>query len=221
MSHLVAEIRHLVAKEFYLEWKNKNTLMGILLYVVSTIFVCYLTFKQVIDVSTWNALFWIIMLFASINAVSKGFLQESEGRQLYYYTLASAEAIILSKIIYNILLMSVLALMSFMFYSLFLGNIVEDIPWFLLGVVMGSAGLASAFTMVSAIAYKANNNGVLVAILGFPLILPLMLVIIKFSNEALVGVERLSSIGNLLIISLLNIIIVVLSYLLFPYLWRD
>ena len=195
--------------------------MGILLYVISTIFVCYITFKQAVDISTWNALFWIIMLFAAINAVSKGFLQESEGRQLYLYTLASAEAIILSKIIYNTILMIVLALISFMFYSLFLGNIVEDVPWFLLGVVAGSAGLASAFTMVSAIAYKANNNGVLVAILGFPLILPLMLVIIKFSNEALVGVDRMDSIGNLLIINLLNVIITALSYLLFPYLWRD
>ena len=221
MTGLGTQIQHLIIKEFSLEWKNKNTLMGILLYVVSTIFVCYLTFKQVIDVSTWNALFWIIMLFASINAVSKGFLQESEGRQLYYYTLASAEAIIVSKIIYNTVLMVVLALISFVFYSLFLGSIVEDTPWYLLGVIAGSAGLASAFTMVSAIAYKANNNGVLVAILGFPLILPLMIVIIKFSNEAMVGVERMDSIGNLLIICLLNLIIIILSYLLFPYLWRD
>ncbi|MBL4735791.1 MAG: heme exporter protein CcmB [Flavobacteriales bacterium] len=211
----------MIVKEFYLEWKNKNTLMGILLYVVSTIFVCYLTFQQVIDVSTWNALFWIIILFASINAVSKGFLHESEGRQLYYYTLASAEAIILSKILYNILLMAVLSLISFMFYNLFLSSMVEDVPWFMLGVVAGSAGMATAFTMVSAIAYKANNNGVLVAILGFPIILPLMMVIIKFSNEALVGADRMDSLGNLLIICLLNVITTVLSYLLFPYLWRD
>lgn len=195
--------------------------MGILLYVVSTIFVCYLTFKQIIDVSTWNALFWIIMLFASVNAVSKGFLQESEGRQLYLYTLVSAESIIISKIVYNTILMVVLALISFVFYSLFLGSIVADIPWFLMGVIAGSAGLAAAFTMVSAIAYKANNNGVLVAILGFPLILPLMMVIMRFSNEALVGVDRIDSIGNLLIICLLNLIIAILSYLLFPYLWRD
>ena len=221
MPSLTNEIKHLVIKEFHLEWKNKNTFMGILLYVVSTIFVCYITFQQAVDISTWNALFWIIMLFASINAVSKGFLQESEGRQLYYYSLASAEAIILSKILYNMVLMIVLALISFMFYSLFLHNIVEDVPWFLLGVVSGSAGLASAFTMVSAIAYKANNNGVLVANLGFPLILPLMLVIMKFSNEAMVGVDRMDSISNILIISLLNLIIVALSYLLFPYLWRD
>jgi heme exporter protein B len=221
VAGLAEEIKHLVIKEFHIEWKNKNTLMGILLYILSTIFVCYLTFKQVVDAPTWNALFWIIMLFASVNAVSKGFLQESAGRTLYYYSLASPEAIILSKLVYNVLLMIVLALISFAFYSLFLPNMVEDMPWYLLGVVAGSAGLAVAFTMVSAIAYRANNNGVLVAILGFPIILPLMLVIIKFSNEALLGVDRMESIGNLLIISLLNVIIIVLSYLLFPYLWRD
>lgn len=221
LNQLSKEIIFLVRKEFQLEIRNKNTFIGILLYLISTIFVCYLTFKQIIEPQTWNALFWIIILFATVSAVSKSFLQESQGRNLYYYTLASGTAIILSKILYNSLLMGVLSLISFVFYSLFLGNLVTDTIWYLLGVLAGSTCIASTFTLVSAIAHKADNKGVLVAILGFPIILPMMLIIIKFSNAVIIGVPRSASIDSLSIIGLLLVIVFALSYILFPYLWRD
>src|SRR5690606_19352162 len=99
---LLNQVKFLVKKELLLEWRSKYALNGVLLYVVSTIFVCFLSRVSANPV-TWNALFWIIMLFASINAVSKSFLQESKGRQLYIYTIASPHALIISKTIYNIL----------------------------------------------------------------------------------------------------------------------
>ena len=117
--------------------------------------------------------------------------------------------------------MGVLAMASFLFYSIFLGNIAEDLVWYLLGVLTGSAGLAAVFTLISAIANKANNNGVLVAVLGFPIILPMMIVIIKFSNAAIVGASRSTSLDSLLIMGLLLVIVLSLSYILFPYLWKD
>ena len=100
---LFTQIKFLIRKEIMLEWRSKYALNGILLYVVSTVFVCYLAFRQVSSAQTWNALFWIIMLFASVNAITKSFIQENRARQLYYYTIASPKAIIISKIIYNYL----------------------------------------------------------------------------------------------------------------------
>ncbi len=84
----------------------------------SLLFLC--AFLSVVSIApiTWNALFWIIMLFASINAVSKSFLQESKGRQLYIYTIASPLALIISKTIYNVLLMMVLTIVALCFYML-------------------------------------------------------------------------------------------------------
>ena len=108
---LFSQVKFLVRKEIVLEWRSKYAFNGILLYVVSTIFVCYLSFKKV-DPITWNALFWIIMLFASVNAIAKSFLQENKGRQLYYYSITSAKAVIISKIIYNVLLMLLLSAMT-------------------------------------------------------------------------------------------------------------
>ena len=103
------QVKSLLTKELILEWRSRYALNGILLYVVSTIFVCYLSFKGGIQGPTWNVLFWIILLFASINAMVKSFVQEPVGRHVYLYTLASPQAIILSKIIYNCLLMLLLS----------------------------------------------------------------------------------------------------------------
>ena len=218
---LVKEIQFLIKKEFLLEWKQKHAFTGIVLYIVSTIFVCFLSFKRIIDPDTWNTLFWIILLFGSVNAVAKSFIHESRDRQLYYYTIASAEGIILSKIIYNVLLLGILSLASFFIYALLLGNVVADLPLFLVVILLGSTGLGTVFTMVSAIASKANNSAVLMAILGFPLILPMLLIIIRLSKNAIHGFswDQSYQYGGALL--LLNLIVVVLSYILFPYLWRD
>jgi len=218
---MIQELFYLVAKEFRLEWRQKSVVTGILIYVVSTVFICYLTFRQVIDIPTWNALFWIIMLFAAVNAVARSFMQESRGVQLYYYTLLNPGSVIISKIIYNTSLLLVVALVNFMFYSLFLGNMVQDIWMFLFGLILGSAGLASTLTLVSAVASRANGSPSLMAILSFPILIPLLMSIMRFSKNAIDGIGWAVN-GNYAfsLVALFGIVII-LSYLLFPYLWRD
>jgi heme exporter protein B len=191
---------------------------GILLYVVSTVFVSYLSFKQIINPATWNALFWIILLFASINGVAKSFINETRGRLLYLYTLVSPQAVILSKIAYNLVLLSVISALCLFVYTLFVGNIIQDLPLFLVTLLLGSFGFSSLLTMVSAIASKTSNN--FTAILSFPIMMPLLMVLIKLSKNAIDGLDLWDT-NSLLILVFLNVIIIALSYLLFRYLWRD
>ena len=218
---LFNQIKFLIRKEIMLEWRSKYALNGILLYVVSTVFVCYLAFRQVSSAQTWNALFWIIMLFASVNAITKSFIQESRARQLYYYTIASPKAIIISKIIYNIFLMILLSLIALGFYSLVFNNPMGDPMFYLLSVLLGSISFASIFTMISGIASKASNGGGLMAILSFPLVIPLLVVLIKFSKNAMDGLDRSVSYDEIGVILAINVIVITTSLLLFPYLWRD
>jgi heme exporter protein B len=217
---LFKQIKFLVAKEIKLEMRNKYALGGILLYVVSTVFVSYLSFKKIVSPATWNALFWIILLFASINAIAKSFISETRGRLLYLYTLVSPQAVILSKIIYNSLLLTVLSSLCLAVYSLFIGNIIQDTTLFLITLILGSFGFSSLLTMVSAIASKSSNNFTLMAILSFPIMIPLLMVLIKLSKNAVDGLE-LWDLNYLSVLMFLNVIIIALSYLLFRYLWRD
>ena len=218
--NLLSQVKFLIQKEIVIEWRSKYAFNGILLYVISTVFVCFLAFRT-IEPITWNALFWIIMLFASVNAITKSFIQENKGRQLYYYTIATPQAIIIAKIIYNILLMLLLSLIALGFYSLVFKNPVGDPLFYLLSVLLGSISFATVFTMISGIASKAQNSGALMAILSFPVIIPLLIVLIKLSKNAMDGLDRSVSMNEIGVLGAINVIVVAVSLILFPYLWRE
>src|ERR1700754_4633660 len=158
---LVDQTWELFKKEIVLEWRSKYAFNGVLLYVVSTVFVCYISFNLSPGFTgtkgypiVWNVLFWIIMLFASVNAIAKSFMQESKARLLYYYSIASPQAIILSKTIYNILLMSLLSVLALLVYLVFFPNTIGDPLYYFIAVLLGSISFSTVFTMISAIASK-------------------------------------------------------------------
>jgi heme exporter protein B len=215
------QVRTLFLKEFQLELRNRYALNGILLYVVSTVFVCYLSFKQVVSAPVWNALFWVIMLFAALNAVGRSFIQESKGRMLYFYSVISPQAFVLAKMLYNTALMMVIGVLAYTIYVWWIGDMVQDHALFIIALLLGSTGFASILTLMSAIAAKTDNNLSLMAILSFPVQLPFLLTLIKLSKNAVDGLDWSVSYELIAILVLLQVIIVTLSVLLFPYLWRD
>lgn len=217
---LLHQVKYLIKKEVLLEWRSKYALNGVLLYVVSTVFVCFLSFVSIAPI-TWNALFWIIMLFASINAVSKGFLHESKGQQLYIYTIASPLALIISKTVYNVLLMMLLTLIALFFYVMVFDYVPQDLGLYIIATVLGSLSFSTIFTMISAIASKAGNGGMLMAILSFPVIIPVLIVLIKLTKNAIDGLDRSVSLDEIGLLLIINALVAAVTLLLFPYLWRD
>jgi heme exporter protein B len=214
-----SEITFLFKKEMMLEWRQKYALGGILLYVTSTVFVVFLSFVKVVP-DVWNALFWIISLFASVNAVAKSFVQENTARQLYYYQLANPTAVILSKIFYNIFMLLIINLLTFAVLGLMVGNPVLDTPQYLLAILLGSVGFSITFTFISAIAGKANNSATLMAILSFPVVLPILITLIRLSKNA-IAAKASTWASDIQTLGAIDAILIALCFILFPYLWRD
>ncbi|HKO82103.1 MAG TPA: hypothetical protein VJU78_16965, partial [Chitinophagaceae bacterium] len=104
-----------------LEVRQQYSFYGILLYIGATIFVLFMAVDEP-ESKVWNGLFWVIQLFICINAVAKSFLQESRGRMLYFYSIASPAHFVLAKLLFNSLLMLIMSLLSLLLFSLFLGN---------------------------------------------------------------------------------------------------
>lgn len=223
-ASLIKEIQILLKKELVLEWRQRYAFNGMLLYVGSSVVVCYMSFgvrSGSLQPVSWNALFWIIMLFTAVNAVAKSFMQEREGRQLYLYTLASPQGIILAKILYNALLMVVLTGIGLLFYAVVLGNPLEDTPMFLLAILLAALSFSTTFTLISGIASKAGNSSVLMAILGFPVVIPTLLMVIRMAKNAIDGLDWSASQDEIITLLAVNAIITSVSYMLFPYLWRS
>src|SRR5687767_5581461 len=217
-------IFELVKKEFVLELRRKAVISGIGLYLVSIIFICYLTFslrQNSINEATWSALFWLSILFAMVNGIAKSFIGEKKGGLIYYYSIASPQAIIISKIIYNAVLSLFLSIGGYLLFSLFINNPIQDQFLFLLALVLSSFGFSASLSLISAIASKTNNSNILMAVLSFPVIISLLLMAIKITKNALDGLAFSDSQDELINLLAINFIMVALAYLLFPYIWRS
>ncbi len=215
------QVAGIISKEFTQDFRQKSFIAGVLLYVIATVYICYLSFRTILHPPTWNALLWIILVFAGINAVSRSFMGESKNRQLYYYYLCKPHVFLSGKLIYSALLMLFLGMLTYFFYGIFINNLVQDKLMFFLILCLGSIGFAAILTMVSAIASRTGGSFGIMAILSFPLLIPLLLLIIRLSKNAVDGLDRSLSLPYIGVTSLLIMIIVTLSLVLFPYLWRE
>lgn len=152
----------------------------------------------------------------------KSFVQESGARQLYYYQLANPVLLVLAKIIYNTLLLLVLSGLAFGAYSVVAGNPVRDVSLFALTLVLASLGFSIAFTFIASIAAKADNSATLMAILSFPVILPILLTLVRrLSPVALGFLQDTSYTRDIINLLAIDAILITLVFVLFPYIWKD
>ena len=215
----MAQIKWLIYKDFKIDWRSKYPVVGLLLYVISLILTCYFAFTGFVQTETWNALFWVILLFVSINAIARSFLQEQD-RTRYYFHIAKPETLIAAKLIYFGIYQLVLAGLGVFIFSVFMGT--QSLSsGFYLNLVLGSLGLSSAFTMISSISSKTNNQSVMMAILGFPVIIPILVLAVPNSRILLLGggIDDIS--GNLIGLFSVIVIIIAAIYILFPYTWKS
>ena len=211
----------LIKKEFVLEFRQKASLGGVLVYVVSTIFISALSFNKIIDVATWNALFWIIFLFSAITICGKSFMKESGGAALNNYVLYKPLVFFGSKLIYNFIFLLSISLITLFFYSWFVGYLKNtNILLFVLVLFLACIGFSAILTLMSAIASKAENNYSMMSILSFPILIPVLILVLRLGKQAVDGLDWSVSTDFLLILTSINAICIVLSLLLFPYLWR-
>jgi len=220
MSSSLKQIITLFKKDVLLETRQQYTFYGVLLYVAATVFIIYLSTGQP-ENEIWNALFWIVQLFVCVNAVAKSFLQDSKGRMLYYYTISGAANYIIAKLLFNAVLMLLMSVLTLLIFMLLLGNPLIHFFQFLLISFLGSVGLSFVFTFLAAIAAKAQQQAALMAIMGFPVIIPQLLLLGKIANKSFTDAIQTGWWQMVLLLFCFDVLIVLLSVILFPFLWRD
>jgi len=220
MNKSLQNIYTVLKKDILIEFRQQYTFFGVLLYIASTTFVIYLSMGQPED-KVWNGLFWVILLFICINAVARSFIQEGKGRMLYFYTIASPVQFIFSKLIYNGLLMILMSGLSLLLFTILLGNPLEH-AWLFFGIAcLGGISLSLVFSFLAAIAAKASQPSAIMAILGFPLIIPQLMLLMKIANIAFSDIVQ-NGLGQMIgLLAGFDIMIIALAYILFPFLWKD
>jgi heme exporter protein B len=217
----ISKILALVKKDFLLDYRQKFALAGILLYAFCTVFMVAYALQNVIMPMLWMSLYWIILFFGAINAIAKAFVQEHSNRNLYYYTLASPENIIIAKMLYNCVLISLLSIITIFIFKLFLPSPAINFTIFGVSIFLGANALSVLLTLISAIAAQTKNSALIMAILGVPLLLPLMNILQKLSTYAINYAGSIFAIHEWYILIGLILMISALSYILYPFITKD
>jgi heme exporter protein B len=220
MQKNLSPVWRLFKKDILLEFRQQYSFYGVLLYVASTIFVLYLAMGQPENM-VWNGLFWMMQLFICVNAIAKTFLQEGRGRQLYFYTICSPVHFIIARMLFNAVLMLLMNAISLGLFAVLLGYSIPH-PWIFFGIsCFGSVSISLVFSFLAAIASRAQQNAALMAILGFPIIIPQLMLLMRLSTIAFADVFQSGLTSIVLLLACFDVLVVLLSVILFPFLWKD
>ncbi|MBM3919906.1 MAG: ABC transporter permease [Sphingomonadales bacterium] len=210
----------LVIHEVASDFRKPFFLSAALLQLLTIGMLCYLGNPN-LQIKTWNSLFWISLIFSTFQAISRSFTGISRSRWIYLNQLASPFIIVISKITYNGLLMAVFSLLNLLVFSVLLGYPVQHGIVYMASLFLTGLGISTIFTMISAIAGKTHQPGVVAPVLSLPVILPMILVGMQASQKALQPLLVSSVYKDLLLLTALNFLVLVLSGILFTPLWRD
>jgi heme exporter protein B len=217
----MGSILQLIQNDLRLELRNRTALFGLVLYVVSSLYLGYQAYGGRIEDSGWGALYWVVALFGAVQAALRSFQHEAGKRFPYYYWLVRPQDLVLAKMTYNALLMTAIHVLQLTLFVLWFGWPVVQATVFATGLLLGILGTSLVLTLTGAIAAKSGGNPTLMAVLSFPLLLPQLLIIAKvmaltyLNDSAALAMPLLGGLAGFCAVSF------ALAYLLFPYLWRD
>ncbi len=223
---MLTSVFALLKYDFQREFRQRLSFLSILLYVFSITYLMYFLLNTQgalvkMEVKYWNVIFWIIILFTTINELISQFSKESDGLYLYYYTVIHPTHFIISRLIFHAVYAALTSLLTYFIFSLWFGSPVENFSLILLSIILGSSSFAILFTLTTAISKGLKNNAVLTSILGFPLSIPLITLVSRLSKEAFFIATSDNFWINLSVLIGFNLIMVVLSVILYPYIWRE
>ncbi len=214
------QVLAIIQRELQHELRSRKAWLAILLYTASTVYISYLGMQGSTETSTHNAVFWLLIIFISMFATSGSFAGR-ESEMFYIYTLISPARFILARLLYNGVFLLAVSIIAFICFQFFIGFGNTNLLIFLTALLLTVWGISSLLTMSFSIASKGGGGFTLMAVLSFPLLVPLLITAQNLSTMAIGAVNTTGCGGYIATLLALDAMIAALCYLLFPYLWRD
>jgi heme exporter protein B len=217
---VIKEVIRLFIKDFSLEWRHQERLAGIFLYLFSCILVLYYSLTRV-ERFMWVPVFWILIIFLSINALTSSFTRDIKARQWYLYTLCHPLSVYFAKLLFNFLSLFLFSCISLVMMKVFFDLPITDWSIFIKTLIICILGISIVFTFVALISAKAGDQSTLMSILAMPLIFPLMMSGSRLMLHSLGILQSSRMAVEYLSLIAIDALALGLSIVLFPILWRD
>jgi heme exporter protein B len=216
------DVTAICRKEIQSELRTRYALNAILLFAVTTVTMVGLaTAGGGVPARLQAPLFWLVVFFSAMSALSQVFVKEEEtGTVMVLRLVARPDAVFFGKLLFNLMLLALLQALIIPLFLLLVGMRIVDWPVFLASVVLGTVALAGATTIVAAIVARASARGALFAVLSFPLLLPLLVAAIGATQAALDPVGASGAAAEFKLLIAYGIAMLTASWLLFEFVWE-
>ena len=211
------------AKDWRCELRTRYALNTLALFAFTTLVVVSVSLGPIgVSVAQGTAvlpvLLWIVLLFAATAGLPRSFVQEEETHTATALRLAATpSAVFCGKLAYSVVLVAALELLITPLYLIMMSLDVGS-PLLLAGTLAaGGYGLAAGSTLVAAIISQARGKGTLFAVLAFPVLLPLLLMAIELTRNAVGGDPAGLAVMPLL---LYDGAVTIVALMLFPAVWN-
>ena len=182
------QLRALLWKETLVEARGRETVLasvvfGLLVLVIFN-FAFDLRVENVAEVAP--GVLWVTVTFAGVLGLGRSFARERDRRTLDGLLLAPMDrsALYVAKVIASfgsMLVVEVVVVPAFI--GLF--NVRVSLPLLILGLVLGTLGLAGVGTLFAAIAAHTRAREILLPLLLFPIQVPVILATVKTTGAAI------------------------------------
>ncbi|MEW6525153.1 MAG: heme exporter protein CcmB [Spirochaetota bacterium] len=210
-----------IVKDLRIEFRSKVVISLILSFsVIVTISIGFASGGIIGSPMVHAILLWVIIFFSGMNTSHLFYREIEENTALFNLMYYSPESIFVSKLFVNGIIMVAVAAIVGLLYLFVMDVAVYHHCSFAIMLLVGSSALAVCTTIIAAITAIAQARGGLFTILSFPITLPIITVVIKSTTQCF-SKEIFSSLSAILFLLAFSTLLGVVSYMLFPYIWRE
>jgi heme exporter protein B len=224
VNQAIIRTKAVLMKDLRSEFRTRYAISAIMLFILTSVsMIVFSLAHEKISPGISSGILWIIMFFGAMTGLSKSFVSEEERGTGFLLSLyGESFAVFFGKLAFNILLSLVLNLFAAVLFLLLINQEPIRLPvYFFLTIIFGSIGMASASTIISALIAKANTKNALFPVLSFPLLIPLIITGIESTTISIENVRVGALDGNFRLMFAYSGVVIVASYLLFDYIWKE
>ncbi|HPN38435.1 MAG TPA: heme exporter protein CcmB [Melioribacteraceae bacterium] len=215
---------YLFKKDWQSELRTRYAINALVMFILVTISVILFSVGQEkMSEYLTGGLLWVVIFFSAMSGLSRVFVSEEErGTILTLQLIASSDTIFTGKMLFNLVLVFLMNTVITLLYSILFNSFVINNVWlFVIAFIIGNIGIAVSSTVIAAIIAKANTKGTLYPVLSFPILLPLILVLLQLTKFAIDGKTIAESYAELIVLVCYDVIMITASYLLFEFINKD
>ena len=211
-------------KDLRLELRSRYAINTLFMFVLASIpIILFAMGRGAIEEREQSALLWIIILFSAAVGLGRSFISEQErGTVLLLQLNAKPSMVYTGKLLFNILLILSVNIIAVVAFIVFLQFSVQHPGLLAITLLLGAIGLAGATTLLAALITRASNQGALLPVLLFPLLIPLLVSVVHATQTALdINSNWEAASEDLKVLIGFAGVTITSSVLLFDYIWND